>query len=235
MGLDMTKWIVAALLTLTLQAKADQITLGYYDGNNPGAGVVPFASSPGPIHITNQHYGAFGGNVSALTFTDSLGSTWREFAFDDFFQSLPDTIRLYADFQGITTTPGNNIFPTIWQRNEAAGNGIVVAEEIFACADGVLFCDNSVVGGGTLLGVQIWNSLGTIITQYNMTVPAQFDVTEVFTIAWNGSPPVVDFAGAILTQPDPPAAVPGPIAGAGLPGIIAAACLLLLRRRRKVS
>ena len=137
----MTKWIVAALLTLTLQAKADQITLGFWD-HNVGGGVTPFASSPGPeIHIANQMYGAFGGNVTALTFT-SNNSTWREFAFDNFFQTKPDTIRLYADFQGVTTTPGQTLFPTIWQRNEALGNGIVVAEEIYGCADGVLFCDD---------------------------------------------------------------------------------------------
>ena len=228
---DMKKergFFAAVLLCVSMmatQARGDQITLGVWDGNHPALGVVPFASSPGPqIHISNQIYGSFGGNVTALTFFDSGGSQWREFAFDDFFQSLPDTIRLYADFQGVTGAPGVTNFPTIWQRNESLGNGIVVAEETYACADGVLFCDDFVVGGGTLLGVQIWSSLGTIFTQFNHTTPAMFDIDEVFTIAWNGQPPVVDFAGAILTQPD--FAVPAPVVGAGLPGLLSVLLLL---------
>jgi hypothetical protein len=63
-----------------------------------------------------------------------------------------------------------------------------------------------------------------------------FNLDLVFDIhSPSHSSPLGDVAGAILAQPDPPSPVPGPIVGAGLPGLVAGMFGLWGWRRRKTS
>jgi hypothetical protein len=243
--------MVAALVTVLMSATAadaDSITVGLWDGANPGAGIVPILSSPDGSQVMRTYVSGsppnlgnnFAGNITTLTLApNSAGSVFREAAFDDVFNTgVADTIRLFYNFAGVTAGSTNLTFPAIFQTEEFFPPSFTIAEQIFTCANGATFCDNNLVGGGTLIGMTTFTSgPSTQFAQFSGTVPATtFNLDLVFTIVSNGgAPPLGDVAGAILTQPD--VTVPGPIVGAGLPGLLGFAFLALCRfiRRRKPS
>jgi hypothetical protein len=126
----------------------------------------------------------------------------------------------------------------------AGANGFTVAEQIFLCASAsMVFCDASVVGGGTNIGTEIFrDTLATAFPTFTGLAPGQpFTINEVFTFSQDRccipNLPQGDVGAAILTTPFAPAAVPGPIVGAGLPGLLGFAFLAFCRfmRRRKPS
>jgi len=225
--------LTAVLLATATPVLADSITVGLWDAANPGVGIVPILSSPDGSFVYRKYnsgdptnLGAnFAGNVGTLTLApDAAGSVYREAAFDDIFNTgVSDTIRLFYSFQGVTAGSTNLTFPAIFQagaNGEPIPPGTVIAEQIFTCANGATFCDNNLVGGGTLLGMQVFGAgSATIFDTFSATVPGNpFNLDFVFTIASSGGAPS-DFSAAILTQPD--VTVPGPIAGAGIPGLAA--------------
>jgi hypothetical protein len=116
-----------------------------------------------------------------------------------------------------------------------------VAEQIYTCGN-TLFCDDYVVGGGTDIGARIFpTSPSTVFTTLGANVGSPYEFTMVFTVAADTTlGPLGDIAGAILATPtDPVDPVPGPGAGAGLPGLVAACAGLLglapRRRRRQLA
>jgi hypothetical protein len=221
---------MAALLLSTTAATADTFVIGLWDAANPGAGILPLASSNGTEIIRlhqdggQPNLGLFQGNSTMVTFTNSDGSVFREAAFDDVSATTSDTIRLYYSFTGVTVPSTQLNFPVIFQAGEAVPPGFTVAEQIFTCGNTPLFCDDFITGGGTLQAMQVWTSTGTVFTSFNATVPStSFQIDEVFTIAYDGSRgdgTLGNVAGAILTQPDVVHPVPAPVVGAGLPGLI---------------
>jgi hypothetical protein len=217
---------------LATPAHAETITVGYWD-QNLGGGVTPLVGSSGsPIVLHNYLFGGFGGNATALI----RGTNTYEFAIDDIFATTNDTARFYASFQGIVTAGSQITVPSVFWSQQAQP-GFVIDEQIFVCGN-VLFCDNYVVGGGTLLGEHTFNNaLGMLTPTFNFTMGSPYTITEVFHVAADTSIVNGDVGGAILATPADPVAVPGPIAGAGLPGLVLASGGFLgwWRRRRNTA
>jgi hypothetical protein len=237
--------LASTALLLSTMAHADSITVGLWDAANPGAGIVPILSSPDGSQVMIKYASGspanlgpnFAGNITTLTNPpNSSGSVFREAAFDDVFNTgVADTIRLFFNFAGVTAGSTSLTFPAIFQVKETFPPDFTIAEQIFTCANGATFCDNNLVGGGTLIGSHQFTSVDTIFTQFNATVPTNpFNIDLVFTIASTGGGPPFDVAGAILTQPD--VSVPGPVVGAGLPGLMGLLSLVGFGRwRRRLS
>jgi hypothetical protein len=238
----MTRLVSKLLVTTALlsgSARADTLTIGYWD-HSLGGGVTTIASSPGtPIQLLGNPMllgSGFGfDQISTLLIPanmSGLGGTAPTFEFEfnnGFVPPQGGTIRLYSTWQGATTAGGAITLPSILQTFEMpAGGGIdglFVNEQIFVCPLGGLFCDNFLVGGGTLVGgTTITDQILATFPTFAGTAPGQpFAITEEFTFGQDrGSfpnAPVGDVGAAILTTPiGQPVAMPGPIAGAGLPG-----------------
>jgi hypothetical protein len=231
------------LLLVTLlatPAQAVTLTIGFWEQAFAGAfgnTVTPILSAPGNqlTLMTGWQIGYFGGNLAAQITPNG----WYEFAIDNVHSSTNDVLRLYATWTDITAPLGNLTMPTIFQSLEAQP-GFVVSESIYICANN-LFCDDYIVGGGIGVGADFFaNFTGTHTPTLNAVAPSlPYAITEVFTISADTSVVFGDVGGAILIDsvPHPPAPVPGPIAGAGLPGLILASGAFLgwWRRRQKIA
>jgi hypothetical protein len=230
------KLLLAAALAVAAPSAANavSITVGWWDQAGP-AGVTPLYSqnSFDLFTLKPTTFGPnFYGNLSALLTPDG----YYESAIDNVFTNtlgLTSTARIYTTFSGITTVGNHLTLPTIFQRNEDPLPGWTLVEQVFVCA-AVLFCDNYIVGGGTLIGADTFvnGQLRTDFTTLTGIMPGQpFNITEVFHIVSDG--PGAHLAGAILV--DPVASVPGPVVGAGLPGLLLASGGLLgwWRRRQR--
>jgi hypothetical protein len=235
----MKKLLLAAALAVAAPSVANalSITVGWWD-NVVGGGVTPIYSQNSGNLFTLQGYGynffgpTFGGVLSAL----ETPNGYYESAINNIFATNVGTARIYTTFSGITVTGGNPLtIPTIFQRNEDALPGWTLVEQVFICGS-VMFCDNYITGGGTLVGADAFvnGQLRTDFLTLSGVAPGQpFNITEVFHLVSNG--PGAHLAGAILVDPIASMPVPGPVAGAGLPGLILASGGLLAwwRRRRQ--
>ena len=227
---------------LAMPARAETVTIGVWDpaAYNTNA-VVPYFTTGSALNtLKNQFFGTFGGNSATVAFGNPDGTTTYEFAIEDVFATTVDTARIYASWTGITSPLGQLTIPTTFQVNEGPNSGFSITEQTFICGAGTLFCDNYIVGGGTPLGAQAFPgaALGTFSPTFGATVPGSpYTITEVFHLVYDGGGPLGDVGGAILTTPFDPVAVPGPVVGAGLPGLILAGGGLLgwWRRRRNTA
>jgi len=221
-------------MLLTTPAHAVSITVGWWD-HAVGGGVTPIYSQNSGNLFTIQ------GNILGPTFGGVLSAVltpngYYESAINNIFASNVSTGRIYTTFSGVTVTGNNPLtLPTIFQRTEDALPGWTLVEQVFICGN-VMFCDNYIVGGGTGIGADdfVNGQLRTDFLTLSGIMPGQpFNITEVFHIVSDG--PGAHLAGAILV--DPAASVPGPVVGAGLPGLILASGGLLgwWRRRQKTA
>jgi hypothetical protein len=235
----MPKQLLLLLATLLVTpAQAVTLTIGFWEqafSAQFGNKVTPFLSAPGNqlTLYTGWQIGYWGGNLAAQITPNG----WYEFAIDNVHSSRTDVLRLYATWTGITTPLGSLKMPTIFQSLEAQP-GFVVSESIYICAN-VLFCDDYITGGGTGVGADFFaNFTGTHFPTLNAVTPGSpYAITEIFTVSADTTWVLGDVGGAILIDPVPPAPVPGPIAGAGIPGLIFASGVLLgwWRRRQKAA
>jgi hypothetical protein len=208
----------ALAAALTSPAKSDAIAVGWWDNSLPDQGITTIYSQNSFDLFTLNHV-AFGptffGVLSALRTPDGF----YESAINDVFTNTIGTARIYTSFLDVQVTGvAPFTFPdSLFQRSEDALPGWTLAEQIYLCPSGVLYCDNHVVPGGQLIGQRTWTNgeIGTEFFNLSGVLPGvPFNITEVFHIVANN--PDAHLAGAIWTQP---VGVPGPIAGAGLPGL----------------
>jgi hypothetical protein len=243
----MKKLVLAAALAAATPATADVLTVGYSDAatNNvivtlgtttgtqlqflppvPGSGNAFMLNGFGFDQIITLLVPPGGNNLSG-----GLGGSAPtfEFAFNDgFVPPQGGTIKLYSTWQGATTAGNAITLPSMFQTfemPEPPGNyGLFVAEQIFVCANAVVFCtdNNALVGMTTILDAKL-----TTLPIFASTAPGQpFSITEVFTFGQDRccipNLPQGDVGAAIETTINGSVhAVPGPIVGAGIPGILA--------------
>jgi len=209
----------AAVLALSIVASATNaatITIGLQESGFNGGAITTVASGIDFVNFTGS-YGSFTNN-SVSGSSDTLNGALLGTTALDVSSTTSGTLIIYVTAQNIAAPIGTLGFLSSLTSN-LLPNGWNVTESTFISAANSLFT-------GTQLASHSFTTTGTFETINFASTGALYSVTEKYTI-------FATKAGQALSTASI-SAVPGPVLGAGLPGLIlACGGLLALARRRR--
>ena len=194
-------------------------TFTLYTISNFGSQVLAQSEISG--YSVNFLGNASGGVVSGLQPNNNV----FELAANDVYNLFPETLNIYALWQGLTSPTGLVTVTTQMATDEFGFAGWTISEETW-------------VNGASVSSTQIGLYSAPDQT-FTVPINTPFELQLQLAFTSNGASPYGDFGAYVIASlADPPLPVPGPIAGEGLGGIILAAAMVLAwfaRRRGPLS
>jgi hypothetical protein len=210
--------LLTTALLAPLPVQASTITV--FATNSYGGGVLAYSEIFG--YSTFLATGPDGLPVSGGVVSAFHSGNSYELAANNVSNTIPDTLNIYALWQGITSPTGLLTVTTQMATDEYAYYPWYVSEAVYINGQGVV--------GHTQVGLY-----GPPTETFSVPTSAPFDLQLQLQFVSNGEYPYGDFgAYVIATLSDPPPVhAPGPIVGAGLPGLFTAFGIWWLNRRRQ--
>ena len=215
--------VAVALNMLAGAANAVTVTIAFQEAGENGGAITTIATAVNGVAVAATNYGTFTTNVVTgqssppNVFGNLLSSTASNTS-----STAAGTLTIYITAQNITGPIGPLSFTSSLTQN-GLPDGWTVTETTLLSTTNQLFT-------GTTLSTNLFNSIGTFVGNVAADAGAgPYSVTEIYTI-------VATAGGGDALSTIRLSAVPGPIVGAGLPGlalIMACGSLLALARRRR--